>query len=65
MAAHNEFGIEGEDKAANYLIREGYTVVDRNWKSGRKELDIVAEKDGMLLICKLSEEQKIKQFSGE
>ncbi len=26
---------------------------------------IVAEKDGTLLICKLSEEQKIKQFSGE
>lgn len=26
---------------------------------------IVAEKDGMLLICKLSEEQRIKQFSGE
>lgn len=26
---------------------------------------IVAEKDGTLLICNLSEEQKIKQFSGE
>jgi mannose-1-phosphate guanylyltransferase len=26
---------------------------------------IVAEKDGTLLICKLSEEQRIKQFSGE
>lgn len=26
---------------------------------------IVAEKDGKLLICKLSEEQRIKQFSGE
>ena len=26
---------------------------------------IVAEKDGMLLICKLSEEQRIKHFSGE
>ena len=26
---------------------------------------IVAEKDGALLICKLSEEQRIKQFSGE
>ncbi len=26
---------------------------------------IVAEKDGKLLICKLSEEQKIKQYSGE
>lgn len=26
---------------------------------------IVAEKDGVLLICKLSEEQRIRQFSGE
>lgn len=26
---------------------------------------IVAEKDGILLICKLSEEQRIRQFSGE
>ena len=26
---------------------------------------IVAEEDGRLLICKLSEEQRIKQFSGE
>ena len=26
---------------------------------------IVAEKDDTLLICKLSEEQRIKQFSGE
>jgi len=24
---------------------------------------IIAEEDGMLLICKLSEEQRIKQFS--
>ena len=26
---------------------------------------IVAEKDDTLLICKLSEEQRIKQFNGE
>jgi mannose-1-phosphate guanylyltransferase len=26
---------------------------------------IIAEKDNTLLICRLSEEQKIKQFSGE
>ena len=53
MAAHNEFGIEGEDKAANYLIREGYTILDRNWKSGHKELDIVAEKDGTLVVVEV------------
>jgi putative endonuclease len=53
MAAHNEFGIEGEDKAANYLIREGYTILDRNWRSGHKELDIVAEKDGTLVVAEV------------
>ena len=44
MAAHNEFGIEGENKAADYLVREGYTILDRNWKDPaadivKKELD--------------------------
>ncbi len=53
MAAHNEFGIEGEDKAANYLIREGYIILDRNWRSGHKELDIVAEKDGILVVLEV------------
>ena len=53
MAAHNEFGIEGENKAADYLVREGYTILDRNWKSGRKELDIVAEKDGTLVVIEV------------
>lgn len=53
MAAHNEFGIEGEDKAANYLIREGYVILDRNWRSGHKELDIVAEKDGILVVLEV------------
>jgi putative endonuclease len=53
MAAHNEFGQEGEEKAANYLLREGYTIMDRNWKSGRKELDIVAVKDGTLVVVEV------------
>ena len=53
MAAHNEFGIEGEDKAVNHLIREGYTILDRNWRSGHRELDIVAEKDGTLVVLEV------------
>ena len=65
MAAHNEFGIEGEDKAANYLIREGYTVVDRNWKSGRKELDIVAEKDGILVVVEVKTRKSAKYGNPE
>lgn len=65
MAAHNEFGIEGEDKAANYLIREGYTILDRNWKSGHKELDIVAEKDGTLVVVEVKTRSSSKYGNPE
>ena len=50
MAAHNELGKEGELLAANHLQSEGYVIRHRNWRCGHKELDIVAEKDGLSLI---------------
>lgn len=42
MAKHNELGKEGETEAAEYLISKGYTIRHRNWRSGKRELDIVA-----------------------
>ena len=65
MAAHNEFGLEGEDKAVNYLIKEGYLILDRNWKSGRKELDIVAQKDGTLVVVEVKSRKSAKYGSPE
>ena len=41
MAAHNELGKWGEDTAADYLQRNGYTIVERDWKSGHRDLDII------------------------
>ena len=43
MAEHNEFGKEGEEETAAYLIDKGYSIRHRNWHCGKKELDIVAE----------------------
>lgn len=37
-----EVGLEGEDIAAAYLERRGYTVLERNWVSNAGEADIVA-----------------------
>ena len=31
MAEHNEFGKEGEEEAAAYLIDKGYSIRHRNW----------------------------------
>ena len=49
MAAHNELGKWGEDLAADYLQRKGYTIIERDWKSGRRDLDIVAL-DGSVIV---------------
>ena len=42
MAEHNEFGKWGEDEAAAYLEDEGYIILERDWKIGRGDLDIIA-----------------------
>lgn len=42
MAEHNDLGKWGEEKAVAYLQRHGYTIRDRDWRYGHRDLDIVA-----------------------
>ena len=49
MAAHNELGAWGEELAASYLQRKGYEIVERNWKSGHRDIDIIAM-DGSVMV---------------
>lgn len=53
MASHNELGIKGEDIAARYLEDAGYTILERNWRSGHKEIDLVARKEDQLIIIEV------------
>lgn len=51
MAEHNDLGKWGEDEAALYLEDEGYTIIDRDWRLGRRDLDILAyTPDGNTLV---------------
>lgn len=43
MAQHNELGRRGEELATAFLLSKGYGILDRNWRSGHKEIDIVAQ----------------------
>lgn len=36
-------GMEGEDEAARYLIARGFRILERRWRFGHKEIDLVAE----------------------
>lgn len=37
-----ELGRWGEALAARYLIAGGYRILERNWRSGRSEIDLIA-----------------------
>ena len=42
MAGHNEMGKWGEDVAAAYLRQKGYVIRERDWRSGKRDIDIIA-----------------------
>ena len=42
-------GTEGEHLAAQFLEQRGYTIIERNYRFGRGEIDLVA-KDGNELV---------------
>ena len=53
MARHNDFGHNGELQAAKFLEGKGYTILDRNWRCGHLELDLVARIDGTLVVAEV------------
>ncbi|MCR9182184.1 MAG: YraN family protein [Flavobacteriaceae bacterium] len=50
MATHNELGKIGEELAAQHLLAKGYTILDRNYYFEHAEVDIIAQKDN-LIVC--------------
>lgn len=46
-------GILGEDLAANLLLQKGYRILERNWRCGHLEVDIIAEDDKYLVIIEV------------
>ena len=53
MAKHNETGTKGEKIAENFLQTKGYKILYRNWKWEKKEVDLVAELDDMLVFVEV------------
>ena len=49
MARHNELGKAGEHEAVEFLIKQGFTIRETNWRMGKLEIDIIAQGPGMLL----------------
>ena len=53
MAEHNDFGRWGEQKAADHLTAEGYRVMERDWRHGHRDIDIIAADGGELVFVEV------------
>ncbi len=49
MARHNQLGKAGEKEAVEFLIKQGLTIRETNWRMDRLEIDIIAQEPGMVL----------------
>ena len=52
-ASRRRLGREGEDIARRRLEADGYSVLHANYRVGRLEIDLVAEKDGVLVFVEV------------
>jgi len=59
-----EIGDGGEDEAANYLVRNGHTIVDRNWKTRFCEIDIISRKDKTVYFTEVKYRKTVQQGGG-
>lgn len=48
MAEHNELGKEGEELAAAFLLKQGYDILERNFRHQKAEVDLLVKKGGVL-----------------
>ena len=52
MRSH-DLGIRGENLANRYLLKQGYTILERNWRFQKAEIDILAAKGGTLVVVEV------------
>ena len=53
MAKHNELGKEGEKLAEEFLLKNGYQILEKNWRFKKAEVDIIAKKNEILAIIEV------------
>lgn len=53
MAAKDELGRAGEERASRHLRAQGYVILDRNWRCDQGEIDIVAMHDDRLCVVEV------------
>lgn len=62
MAAHNELGKWGEAVAAVFLRSKEYLILEQDWKSGHRDIDLIA-KDADVVVFVEVKTRRNRQFT--
>ncbi len=60
-----ELGRRGEDAAAAYLERMGFTIIERNWRTKSGEIDIIALDEETLVLLEVKTRRSVRNGTPE
>ena len=60
MAKHNDLGKFGEELAVDFLKKNGYKILETNWVFDKAEIDIIAQKDGILAVVEVKTRSSVE-----
>jgi putative endonuclease len=58
MSTSHEFGRQAEQRAAEFLESRGWTVLHRNWRWRRKEIDLIARRGDLVAFVEVKARQR-------
>jgi uncharacterized protein (TIGR00252 family) len=59
-----DVGRQAEAIAADFLERKGCTIVARNWRTRWCEIDVIAERSGVVYFCEVKYRASARQGAG-
>ena len=59
MAEHNDLGKLGEELSVEFLQKKGYDILETNWTFQKAEIDIIAQKENILVVVEVKTRSSI------
>jgi putative endonuclease len=53
LAAHNDLGVKGENIAETHFSGLGYLILERNWRTGKAEVDLIVQKADIIVFAEI------------
>lgn len=61
MGTTRKIGEKGEVLAAQHLIADGYVILEKNWRTGHKEIDLICRQDDYFIFVEVKSRTNLRQ----